>query len=181
MARRRSRLKHIRISMNVLGGVCCFSWRRSRPKQKAFPGIPSSWLRVDLLDKKREPNRSSEGKGPMATLKSLEAESLSDTDRLKWLEDTRLDAMLGATSRSQNSVRSGVRLWMAFVGVNGMSVQHVLGNCVYKSVCRQIRSAAEAVFPATVAPLDFMDNHLQKWRHAEELFGICQNRMHGVQ
>ena len=160
------------------GGV---AWRRSRPTQKPFPGIPSSWVNVELLDRKREPNRSSEGKGPMATLRSLDADSLSESERLKWLEDTRLDAMMGATSKSQNSVRSGVRMWMAFVGVNGMSVQHVFDKCVYKSVYRQIRPAAEALFPATVAPFDFMDNHLQKWRHAEELFGICENWMHGVQ
>ena len=69
----------------------------------------------------------------MATLKSLEAESLSNNERLKWLEDTRLDAMLGATSRSQNSVRSGVRLWMAFVGVNGMSCMCLASVCI--SLC----------------------------------------------
>ena len=87
---------------------------RSRPKQKAFPSIFQS---VALLDRKREPNQNSRGKGPMATLKSLDTRNFGDFERLQWLEGTRLDAILGATSGSHKSVRSGVRHWMAFVGV----------------------------------------------------------------
>ena len=67
----------------------------------------------------------------MATLRSLGVESLSESERLEWLEDTRLDAMLGATSKSQASVRSGVRLWMAFVGADCVVGQHV---CVVQCI-----------------------------------------------
>ena len=48
-------------------------------------------------------------------------------------------------------------------------------------VCRQIRSAAEAIFPATVAFAAVMDNNLPIRRHVAKLPGVCQNGMHGFQ
>ena len=84
---------------------------RSPPRPKQI-----HWARgIALLDKPRPPNASAAGLGPMATLKSVEEQAISPAQRAAWLGETRIDAILGATCRSQKSVRSGVRCWMAFV------------------------------------------------------------------
>ena len=88
---------------------------RSRPKQ-IQPYLPKS-AGLELLDRPRAPNTASVGRGPMAALLALDS-GLTEGEISAWLEETRLDAILGASSRSHKSVRSGIRCWMAFVGVS---------------------------------------------------------------
>lgn len=112
---------------------------RSRPKQKQLP-LASV---IAQLDQKRPPNSSAAGMGPRAAMQALELRVASPSELSEWLEEARLDAILGASgvgvnclicvvtcaspgscSRSHKSVRSGIRCWMSFVGVR--VVAHVL-------------------------------------------------------
>ena len=90
--------------------ACCLG--RSRPKQKQLCGAHA----LAQLDQKRPPNSVSAGLGPRAAMQTLDLKLTSASDRVKWLEESRMDAILGACSRSHKSVRSGIRCWMAFVG-----------------------------------------------------------------
>ena len=69
------------------------------------------------LEKVRPPNTAAAGKGPMAALHAAESGG-SASERKAWLAESRTDAILGACSRSHKSVRTGVRCWMAFVGMS---------------------------------------------------------------
>jgi len=69
------------------------------------------------LEKVRPPNTAAAGKGPMAALQAADSGGSAD-ERKAWLAESRTDAILGACSRSHKSVRSGVRCWMAFVGMS---------------------------------------------------------------
>ena len=87
---------------------------RSRPKQRQPLGAEG----LALLDQRQPINSASAGLGPMAALRSLDERRLGPDEKLTWLEESRLDAILGASSCSHKSVRSGIRCWMAFVGTH---------------------------------------------------------------
>ena len=86
---------------------------RSRPRQLQFKAVGV----LAKLDQRREPNAESTGTGPKATMIKLDCRLASESERNKWLEESRMDAILGASSRSHKSVRSGIRCWIAFVGM----------------------------------------------------------------
>ncbi len=95
-------------------GLNCvfFCLGRSRPKQKQLYGAHA----LTQLDQKRPPNSAAAGMGPMAAMQAMDAKMASASERLAWLEESRMDAILGACSRSYKSVRSGIRCWTTFVG-----------------------------------------------------------------
>jgi len=108
-ARMRSRLSGC--SCSCVSGTPIAVCVRSRPIQRQL----SNAAGLELLDQRRPPNTTAAGLGPMAALKTLQVHS-SPSEKQAWLEESRLDAILGATACSQKSVRSGVRCWMSFVG-----------------------------------------------------------------
>ena len=65
--------------------------------------------------KLHETGSLAEGGGPMRALKALCLQDMSAPDRVIWLEKARVDSILGATSGSLPSVRSGIRCYLAFV------------------------------------------------------------------
>ena len=69
-----------------------------------------------LLNEERQPNKLSEGLTPMQALVAARDECPTAAQREAFLVNARKDAILGATAKSQKSVRSGVRCWMGFVG-----------------------------------------------------------------
>ena len=71
---------------------------------------------VAQLEERRPPNTAAARRGPMAAMQATNEKVVSERDRLEFLEESRLDAILGSCSRSHKSVRSGIRCWMAFVG-----------------------------------------------------------------
>ena len=99
--------------LDVVGLHVLFSFCRSRPRQLQFKAVGV----LAKLDQRREPNAESTGTGPKATMMKLDCRLASESERNKWLEESRMDAILGASSRSHKSVRSGIRCWIAFVGM----------------------------------------------------------------
>ena len=73
-------------------------------------------LPLKLLDEERQPNKLSEGLTPMQALMAARSECPTAAQREAFLANARKDAILGATAKSQKSVRSGVRCWMGFIG-----------------------------------------------------------------
>ena len=61
---------------------------------------------------------TSKGRGPRASLDSLELPSMSVQQRQAWIEEARVKAILGSCSRSMASVRSSVRCYLAFAGMH---------------------------------------------------------------
>ena len=57
-----------------------------------------------------------EGSTPLKALEIARKEGSTQEQRERFLANARQDAILGATAKSQKSVRSGVRCWMSFVG-----------------------------------------------------------------
>jgi hypothetical protein len=53
--------------------------------------------------------------GPRATLTNLRLSVHSERDRRAWLEVARIEALLGSCARTLKSVRSGLRVYIAFV------------------------------------------------------------------
>ncbi len=62
-------------------------------------------------------NTTSELKGPREALKSLDLNSKSKAEMAEWMEEARLDAILGSCMLSLQSVKSGVRCFLAFAGM----------------------------------------------------------------
>ena len=56
--------------------------------------------------------------GPRAACENLELDAMSNELRLQWLEDARVNAILGSCKQSLKSVQSGWRAFRAFAGVN---------------------------------------------------------------
>ena len=56
-----------------------------------------------------------EGVGPRAALKAADLGSMDSAARAAWLEESRVDAILGSCRRSLKSVRSGIMCWMSFM------------------------------------------------------------------
>ena len=61
-------------------------------------------------------NSQSKGKGPRAALADTQLRLLSSQDKAEWMEESRLDAILGSSARSMKSWRSGCRCYVSFVG-----------------------------------------------------------------
>ena len=66
---------------------------------------------------KKTSDSTAKGLGPRAALDSLDMSSMSNKDRIGWLEQARVKAITGSCSLSMASVRSGVRCYMAFAGL----------------------------------------------------------------
>ena len=66
-----------------------------------------------LLD--RAHNNFSKGVGPRKALQKLHNADLNAEQKSKWMETARLDAILGSCCRSMPSVKSGIRMYLAFI------------------------------------------------------------------
>lgn len=63
----------------------------------------------------RPSNTVSDGLGPMAVLRKIELRSKTPLELTLWLEKARLDAVLGSCPGSLESMKSGLRCYLAFV------------------------------------------------------------------
>ena len=84
---------------------------------------------IELL-RMRPENRRADRLGPRAALRRLQRQGLSKDEKEAWIEGARVDAILGNCNRSLDSVKSGIRCYLAFAGVPTMlSVVHYF--CIY--------------------------------------------------
>ena len=71
---------------------------------------------VEALIRQRPVNDTSAGLGPRAALQRVGLGNMDATGKAAWLEESRLDAILGNCRLSIPSVLSGVRCYIAFAG-----------------------------------------------------------------
>ena len=72
--------------------------------------------RVAVLAVERDQDDDSKGLGPRMAMRELRLGERSLGDRQAWLEQARIEAVLGSCPMSLKSVRSGLRAYIAFVG-----------------------------------------------------------------
>ena len=75
--------------------------------------IDDSQVNGILMSKVRY-NKTAELLGPKAALKHAGLDGLTENDRLQWLEDARVHAILDCSLLSRDSLRSGFRCYRAF-------------------------------------------------------------------
>jgi hypothetical protein len=78
--------------------------------------------------------------GPRAALESLEIDGMSTAQRLAWMEQARVNAILGSCRLSLKSVQSGIRAFRAFASACVWSVVlwlRLLWSCVAQNVQTQ--------------------------------------------
>ena len=63
-----------------------------------------------------EPNRTAQGLGPRAAIRHAGFEKMSEQERMKWVGQARLDAILGGCRLSLQSWKSGMRCYIVFAG-----------------------------------------------------------------
>ena len=68
-----------------------------------------------VVSKKRAVNTTAHGVGPTQATKRLRLEERTKDQRSMWIEEARLDAILGGTRLSLPSLRTGLRCYVSFV------------------------------------------------------------------
>ena len=72
--------------------------------------------RVDALSIVRPQSENARGRGPRAALVASGIGKMSRCARDRWLEDARLEALLGNRKATLTSLKSGVKCYISFVG-----------------------------------------------------------------
>ena len=67
------------------------------------------------------------GVGPTAALKRLKVSTITDSEKSKWLEKARIEALLGSCPGSHASFLSGTKAWAGFA--RWVAMCHVTGVC----------------------------------------------------
>jgi hypothetical protein len=80
------------------------------------PRVVGQKEQVEALIQQRPINDTSAGLGPRAALQRVGLRNMDATEKAAWLEESRLDAILGNCRLSIPSVLSGVRCYIAFAG-----------------------------------------------------------------
>ena len=83
------------------------------------------------------------GAGPRAALKRLDLGKLPLSERKKWVEDARLDAILGRSQASTRSLRSGISCFVSFVGERAFCRLTLVCSLLFRSLF------ADSVAPGT--------------------------------
>ena len=60
--------------------------------------------------------RDVKGAGPLAALRRVPFQNMSDTEKRAWAESARIAAILGNCPKTIKSMQSGARCWIAFLG-----------------------------------------------------------------
>jgi hypothetical protein len=94
-------------------------------KQKLEGIIQKMQIPKEIVDAKKS-------KGPRANLEQLQLAAMRPAEQAVWFEHARVSAILGSSSRTLPSVRSGLKCYFGFAG----HVMYALA-VVYTSVCIQ--------------------------------------------
>ena len=102
---------------------------------------------VDALVQVRPTSSAARGVGPREALQRMGLQDQSDIAKQVWLEEARLEAILGSCKLSMPSVRSGIRCYIAFVGTIALFVRSVVALCAWAVFvrCHICRQAAEVL------------------------------------
>ena len=129
----------------------------TRPEQTASVAKSARSQRVQVETAMRAPrpaNTAAAGVGPRAALRTLALDKRGSIDIAEWLEEARLDAILGGCKLSLPSWRSGVRCYLAFTGEQ-LAVRIVV-CCVCSACTDKVAQRASRYFPPKL-------EHLLAW------------------
>ena len=73
---------------------------------------------------------ATKSQGPRASMNDVDFSVMGSRDKLKWVCDARITAILGSNARTLPSVRSGVRCYLAFAGLvcDRVNIKHCVIN-----------------------------------------------------
>ena len=74
----------------------------------------------------RPKNMTAAGRQPTRAIKAARFHEMSPHERKEWMDEARMDAILGSCRLSLSSVRSGVRCYIAFVLAMEPQCEHAL-------------------------------------------------------
>ncbi len=117
------------------------------------------------------------GVGPRAALKKAALQNMSRGERKMWIEEARLDALLGNRTATLKALRSGVCCYMTFAGTAGKQARR--GRCFgVAAVIRSVHSWVEEILPTESRHPAVMVDLVQIQRHMEQLPQLCEDSMH---
>ena len=115
--RQRSRSTSVGFRPNVHAG--CVSLFRSNAGRQSDRAPVADAIRRGAVDEvqERPRNCTSEFMGPRAVIRRLDLASWPADEKQAWVENARIDAILGSCRRTMPSVKSGIRCWTSFMGM----------------------------------------------------------------
>ena len=99
---------------------------------------------IDRLPLNRPARTQAIGVGPRAALRQTNLKQKTWCERKLWIEDARLDAILGSKKATLQSLRSGVSAYLCFASKFGFAF---LGSCLFAVSffsCRDLQSGTQA-------------------------------------
>ena len=112
------------------------------------------------------------GQGPKAANAHMRFDKMKPGEKLDWLEEARVMAILGSCSRTMPSLRSGVRCFLAFAGYSFVEIF----ACAHAIRCRT--SWKRTRIAPKVGHTSCMVHVVPVYRHLEELRRICEDMLH---
>ena len=104
------------LSASAASKISASTLRRS-PKRAVLASTAACLSNGEVnLVKERPPNQHAAGVGPRAAIRKLHQKEMSLQEKLEFVEQARLDALLGACRLSLHSWKSGVKCYIAFIG-----------------------------------------------------------------
>ena len=97
---------------------CSVITLRRSPEVPARAGLRTALAsgKVSALPTRWWSENPASGRGPMATLKHLGLAEKNVEERARWIENARIDSILGGMRSALPSLKSGLRCYVAFVG-----------------------------------------------------------------
>ena len=90
----------------------------------------------------------SKGVGPRAALMKLGLQAKSPSEKIVWVEDARMRSILGSCKLSLPSVMSGLRCWVAFIGMCVCGCMHCsCGSVFCRAFADVLRPHRKIYFP----------------------------------
>ena len=94
----------------------------------------------------RPHREAAKGRGPRAALLAAGINGMNASGKERWIEDARLEALLGNCKSTLTSFRSGVKCYIDFVGKARLSTNITYSQIAFM-LCRYLREEGQ-VFPS---------------------------------
>ena len=94
----------------------------------------------------RPHREAAKGRGPRAALLAAGINGMNASGKERWIEDARLEALLGNCKSTLTSFRSGVKCYIDFVGKTRLSTNITCSQIAFV-LCRYLREEGQ-VFPS---------------------------------
>ena len=123
---------------------------------------------ASTLPTSRAPSSLATGLGPRAALKKSGLQAMPQAERKQWIEEARIDAILGSSSASLKSMRSGICCFITFAG-GALSAKGVDRACLFvtpSDSCQQGRKGYFLAWSTLFRCRDTFSNYLNYARTA---------------